>query len=798
MSGEEDLSAEASELLELLLAREGRGAAGPPLSHTQERLWRSVRLEPGSVYFNVAVTARLRGPLEVPRLRAALEAVVARHAVLRTTCAERDGAPIQALHPPAPFELPIEDLGGRADAEDAARRALEAQSRVPLDLGSSPLLQARLVRLGPDDHVLGLFTHLFVADGWSTRVLGRELTRLYASSAPGAPAPPPLALQYADFARAQREADSAVLEADLEYWKRELHGLPRQLALPTDRPYPRVPSHAGAKLSFALEPPLAEALRRLARREGATLFMTLVAGLHALLAGLSGQDDVVVGTLVSNRSRAGSEDLIGTFSNLLAIRARLGDDPAFSELLRRVRDAAVRAYGHQAAPFDRLLEELPVAGGGRNALVQVLLVLHEQPFARSLELPGIVVSPFAIDPRGARYDLSFEVVETGAELDFAVTYNADVLEAKTCRTWLDAYVGLLRAAAGAPERRVSALTEGIPRPVRAAATLETLARPATSPADEGRLAALWREVLRVESVSADDDFFDLGGHSLLAVRLMERVEQEFGRKLPLSALLEAPTLAELGRLLGEEKGPVSGVLVPIRASGSAPPFYLVHGLGGEVLGFRALAGHVDPRRPFIGVQDPRLFGDAEGTQSVESLGIRYFAEVQRMQPRGPYFFGGFCMGSAIAYEMARAATRAGESVALLAQIDSPPLPLGYRSRTRDRVRVVWNAAVSRLRTGETGPIEPNEAPMNQVHRRMLRRYRPARYAGPVALIFVEQGPLRASEDALASYRAIVDGDVEVLWLSGSHRDLTEARSAPQLAAILNELLSRADPPRDPR
>jgi len=783
---DDGLSPEARELLERLLARERGDEAGPPLSFTQERLWRSVRLEPESVYFNVAVTARLRGPLDAERLRRALEALVARHAVLRTTCAERGGVPVQAVHPPEAFELPVDDASASAGAEDAARRSLEAQARARVDLGRSPLLQARLVRLAAEDHALGIFTHLFVADGWSTRVLGRELTRLYADATL-----PPLPLQYANYARAQRQADAATLAADAEYWLRELEGVPRRLALPTDRPYPRTPSHHGGKLSFVVAPELADGLRRLARREGATLFMALLSGLHALLARLSGQHDVVVGTLVSNRSRAGSEDLIGTFSNLLAIRARLDDRPGFAELLRRVRDAAVRAYGHQALPFDRLLDELPVAAGGRNALVQVLLVLHEQPFAHSLALPGVTVEPFVIDPRGARYDLSVEVVETGAELHGTLTYNADVFDAATCARWLGAYVALLGAAVADPERPALDLVAEVEVPApRLADAAPPAPRAGPEAAAAGRLAALWREVLRVDSVGPGDDFFDLGGHSLLAVRLMERIEQEFGRRLPLSALLEAPSLAEMGRLLGEEK-PARGVLVPIRASGSGAPFYLVHGLGGEVLGFRALGEHVAPGRPFVGIQDPRVVGDLRGTESVESLAARYLAEVRRTQPKGPYFFAGFCMGSAIAYEMARETARSGERVALLALVDTPPLPLGFRARTRDKLRVAFDAAVSRLRTGETGSFEPDDSPLHKEHRRTLRRYRPGRYSGRVCLVFVEQGPPRAAEDALASLRAIVDGDVEVRWLTGSHRDLTEARSAPQLAAILNDLLARA-------
>jgi len=789
-----ELSAEAKELLDLLLAREGQGASGPPLSRTQERLWRVLRLQPSNTYFNVSASAHLRGTLDVEALRAALEDVVSRHAVLRTTCEERAGAPVQTLHPVAPFELSTLDAAGRAEAEGEARKALETRARAAFRLDHSPLLDALLVRVAGDAHVLGLFTHLFVADGWSTRVLGRELTRAYRNRVAGGPAAPALTLQYADFARGQRDAAAGTaFAADLAYWKGELHGAPARLDLPLDRPYPPAPSYAGRKLSFGIPAAVAESLRLLARREGATLFMSLVAGLHALLRSLSGQADVVVGTLVSNRNRAGSEDLIGTFSNLLALRARLDDDPDFTTLLRHVRDAAVRAYGHQELPFDRLVEDLSLSGGGgRTALVQAMLVLHEQPFAHSLDLPGLVATSFAIDPGGSRYDLSFEIVDSGRDLDLegSLTCNADVIDAGTARRWLDAYVSLLQRAAQEPARRVSEWTASLPRKTPPGAKASPPVVHAPKPGRDGRLAALWREVLKVDSLSADANFFDLGGHSLLAVRLMERIEQEFGRKLPLSALLEAPTLESLGRLLGEDERPRSA-LVPIRASGTRQPFYLVHGLGGEVLSFRALAERFDARHPFIGVQDPRVFGDTGRTESIESLAALYFEEVRHAQPKGPYLFGGFCMGSAIAYEMARAAVRQGDSVGLLVLIDPPPMPIAFRARRLDHLRVVWNAALSRLRTGETGGFEADDTPMDMLHRRVLRRYRPSRYSGAVDVVFVEKGPPRAAEDALASLRVVVDGAIQVSWLPGTHLDLSSGQSAPALADILSGLLARA-------
>ncbi len=790
MSAGPELSAEARELFERLLAREGQGVSGPLLSWTQERLWRTIRLQPTNPHFNVVASARLRGALDAAALRTALEDVVGRHAVLRTTCAEREGAPVQTRHEAAHFELEVVDLMGRPGAEAEARSVLEARARAPFHLARSPLLEALLVRVSADLHVLGLFTHLFVADGWSTRVLGRELTRAYRHRVAGEPAAPALALQYADFARGQREGTAAFHAADLEYWRAELRGVPARLDLPMDRAYPPAPSYAGGKLSFAVTEPVAESLRRLARREGATLFMSLLAGLHGLLGALSGQDDVVVGTLVSNRNRAGSEDLIGTFSNLLALRAHLHDDPDFTTLLGRVRDAAVRAYGHQELPFERLVEELSLGSGARTALVQAMLVLHEQPFAHSLDLPGLVATAFPVDPGGSRYDLSFVVVDTGAALEGSLTYNADVIDAATGRRWLDAYLSLLERAAREPERRLSEWTASVPRKAPRLEPAPTPVASAPGLGREGRLATLWREMLKVDALPANANFFEVGGHSLMAVQLMERIEQEFGRKLPLSALLEAPTLDSLGRLLGEDERPRS-VLVPIRSSGALPPFYLVHGLGGEVLGFRALSERLDARHPFVGIQDPRLLRDLDRTEGVLSLAARYFEEVRRAQPSGPYLFGGFCKGSAIAYEMACEAARVGEAVALLALIDSPPLPLGHRRRLRDRVRVAWAAAWSRLRLGEVGPVlEPEESPLRHEQRRALRRYRPSRYAGPVTLVFVEQGPPRAAEDAESSFHAIVDGSVEVAFVPGSHADLSDARNVDDLAAVLNRLLAR--------
>ncbi|HYW05316.1 MAG TPA: amino acid adenylation domain-containing protein, partial [Longimicrobium sp.] len=310
-----------------------RGVAGAdaPLSFAQRRLWFLERMEPGTATYNVPAALRLGGALDVAALERALGEIVRRHEVLRTTFTEVGGEPARRVSAAGEFGLAVETV---TDADAARRRVLEEAAR-PFDLERGPLFRARLFRVGPEEHVLLLAQHHIVSDGWSHGVLLRELTALYAAFTRGEPSPlPELPVQYADHAAWQRAYLSGpVLDKQLAWWKARLAGAPAVLELPTDRARPAARSNRGSYERFHLPPTLAGALRELSRREGVTLFMTLLAAWQALLGKYSGQEDLVVGAPVAGRTHREAEGLVGFFVNTLALRGDLAGDPSFRALL---------------------------------------------------------------------------------------------------------------------------------------------------------------------------------------------------------------------------------------------------------------------------------------------------------------------------------------------------------------------------------------------------------------------------------------------------------------------------------
>ncbi|HWK90397.1 MAG TPA: amino acid adenylation domain-containing protein, partial [Longimicrobium sp.] len=351
-----------------------------PLSFAQERLWFVQRMDGDTSAYHMPFAYRLGGALDVDALRRALDEVARRHESLRTFFPEVDGLPVQRIAPPASVPFPLHDLSGLGDdlREDEAGRVAAAHADDPFDLARGPLFRAALVRLAADHHLLLVNLHHVISDGWSTGVLWTELSALYGAFAAGRPSPlPEPALQYADFAAWQRAwLSGEAVERQLTYWRGALAGAPPLLELPTDRPRPPVQRHRGAAVGVVLDADAAAPLHALARREGATLFMVLLAALDVVLARWSGQDDVVVGTPIAGRTRAETEGMIGLFLNSLALRTDLSGDPSFREVLRRVRQATLDAYAHQDLPFERILEEIqPERSLSHTPVFQVMLNL---------------------------------------------------------------------------------------------------------------------------------------------------------------------------------------------------------------------------------------------------------------------------------------------------------------------------------------------------------------------------------------------------------------------------------------
>jgi amino acid adenylation domain-containing protein len=432
------------------------------LSFAQERLWFLDQLEPYNPFYNIPVAVRITGPLNVAAIDQSINEIIRRHEVLRTTCSTIDGNPMQVIAPDASFALPVVDLRHLPNPgrEDKARELATQEARKPFDLAHGPLFRATLLWLGEEDYVLLLITHHFVADGWSMGVLHREISALYENFSTGRPSPlPELPIQYADFGHWQRQLlEGQMLETQRAYWKKQLADAPAITELPTDRQRPSVQTYCGATQSFSLPTTLSEAVKALSRRQGVTLFMTLLAAFQTLLHRYTGQDDIVVGTAVSNRNRIETEGLIGPFANNLALRTGFSASPNFRQLLARVREVAVGAYAHQDLPWEKLIEELrPERDLSRNQLFQMLFVFHEHSLEQNLKLPGLSMKHFRIELGTARFDLSLGMTSEKKRLSGCVEYNTDLFDPSTITRFLGHFQVLLEAVVLDPDQPISTL-----------------------------------------------------------------------------------------------------------------------------------------------------------------------------------------------------------------------------------------------------------------------------------------------------------------------------------------------------
>ncbi|RKH11041.1 amino acid adenylation domain-containing protein [Corallococcus sp. CA053C] len=445
-----------------------------PLSFAQQRLWFLDQFEPDSAFYNIPLSVRLPGPLDVPALREALQALVRRHESLRTTFEVVQGQPVQRITPSLTLALPVVDLRELPEAarEAEAHRLAHEEARTPFQLQQGPLLRTRLLTLGDTEQLLLLTLHHIISDGWSVEVLLRELGVLYTAAQAGQPSPlPELPIQYADFAVWQRQwLSGPVLEEQLRYWKQQLEGAPAVLELPTDRPRPPVQVFRGGLHSFSLPGTLVAPLKALCEREQVTLFMTLLAAFKTLLHRYTGQEDLIVGTPIANRTRPELEGLIGFFANTLVLRTRLSGGSSFRQLLAQVREVTLGAYAHQDIPFEKLVEELkPERDLAYSPLFQVMFAL--QNLGRSLPEGGAPADAAAPVPGtgAAKFDLTAFLLEDTSGLQAGFEYNSDLFDAGTVARMAAHFENLLAAVVAEPDRPLSTL------PVLSQAELLTLA-----------------------------------------------------------------------------------------------------------------------------------------------------------------------------------------------------------------------------------------------------------------------------------------------------------------------------------
>lgn len=425
-----------------------------PLSSAQERLWFLDRFTSSSSAYNIAGAARLSGNLEKEVLKKSLAEIVCRHEVLRTSFVEVEGRPVQKICKETRLQFIEKDLQGAA--RERLNQELKEESRYRFELSQPGLLRCTLFQIAPQEHILLLVMHHAISDGWSITVLIRELKELYEAYREGKPSTlAELEVQYVDYTAWQREllARDEIKES-LDYWKKQLTGAP-VLQLPADFPRTDQPSYEGGivREGFGLE--LSAKLKELARREGVTLYMALLAGFQALLSRYTGQTDIVLGTDVANRNQLGLESMIGLFVNQLVLRTSLDGNPTFRKLISRVREVTLSAYAHAEVPFGKLVELLqPKRDFSRNPLFQVMVIYHNAPLPRQ-EFSGLKLEPLEIDIESSVFDLSLAfVVEADGEVRASLRHSS-LFKTATAQSTLKDLMVVLECMVQNPEMQVN-------------------------------------------------------------------------------------------------------------------------------------------------------------------------------------------------------------------------------------------------------------------------------------------------------------------------------------------------------
>jgi amino acid adenylation domain-containing protein len=461
----ESLSDDKRKLLEMMLNQESAEFNSFPLSFSQQRLWLLEQIESSSFAYNFPVALRLLGSLNVEVLEQSINEIIRRHEVLRTTFANVNGTPAQVIAESLSLSLAVIGLDNspRAASEQAVRESeaielCKQEIRQSFDLSKGPLVRATLFRLSDDHNILLIVLHHIIFDGWSKRILIKELATLYEALSKGEQASklPELTIQYADYAVWQRQSlQDESSQAQLSYWRQQLDADLPVLDLPTDYPRPAVQSFRGEAQYITVPEGLAEALKALSRREKVTLAMTVLAAFKILLHRYTGSQEIVVGAPIAGRNRTEVENLIGCFLNTLVLRTSLSGEPSFRELLQRVREMMLGAYSNQDLPLEILLQELQTRReASRTPMFQVFFNMLNLPDDR-FDLPCLTIESFLIDEVESKFDLTLYVKEQSNQIQLISVYNADLFEKARVSELLDQLKRLLEQIVDAPEKKIA-------------------------------------------------------------------------------------------------------------------------------------------------------------------------------------------------------------------------------------------------------------------------------------------------------------------------------------------------------
>ena len=713
-----------------------------PCTQTQLRCWVLDQLKPGNPALNVAVRWEIRGDFKASTIEAALRRIIQRHEILRTRFVERDGSPYQQVVESIDFRLSVIDLRSMP-VEQHEQRILsigEETASAPFDLSRPGLIRVSLLIVENERAFILITAHQSCFDGWSIRVLGREVGEIAAAIDAGrAPDLPELPLQYGDFALWQKAyLDSYGFETERNFWREQLVGAP-YFEVPSDHPRKAQKTSNGSIISVAKPLEFSERIENAARENRVSLYSYGAAVMSAMLHRYTGAGDILFGTQIAGRDHSDLENLIGVFINNLVLRFHVAPDASFLDHLRASSEVVAAALNHQRMPFNKLVEMVnPPRDPSRNPLISVNFNL-QKAFLEDRRYGSFELISAPSQSPGVIYDLSFIMIGRPSGWRMSIEYNTDLFDRGTIeillQMWQDAYelaLGRPTAslssliaprASGSPDpassraeaARVIALSDARASRVEAAEAAGDRRVPMSTSDRVAALAEIWARILDVKSVRSEDDFFALGGHSLLALRMLSAVKERFNVRPNLELLFRAPTLGGFVRgvfgddALEEEVPTTSGAWEATlykRGAGPCAVFTLNH----PFLYYRLASELADTVSVYnVNLLQGTLYSGTDQS-SLEQIAGDAIAAMPLDDVKGPIAVVGLCVNGVLAVEVARQLRAAGADVAFTAVIDSWA-PGYFRSLPKFRQRW-WNTEKRIRRIGHftggllTGRMRP--------------------------------------------------------------------------------------------
>ncbi|WP_433965022.1 condensation domain-containing protein [Tunturiibacter gelidiferens] len=677
-----------------------------PATQGQVRFWSLDQMHPGNPALNMPLMWQCRGELNVDLLAMAFTLAVRRHEMLRTTFAMVDGRLSQIIGGPYSVALPVKDLQDVPDAANSpeAGRLIREHAAYRMDLFNGPLLALKLLKFGPQHHLLLVTMHHIICDGISLGILLRDIAVFYeALMEEKKPVLPDLPIQFADFAVWQEEwRKSEAAETSLNFWRKTLGTNFGRLELPHDatpegRRDVRTDSESGDIETLLISPELTALAHEFCKNQNVTLNILLFSIFCALLHRVTGQRDIVIGSPCANRNED-TEELIGLFMNIQVLRVGVEPQETFRSLLTKVQDWTLGAYENQELPFEELIYDSHFSHNNTSFEIPIFF-LYQKSFMVIQRVAGLEITPLRSMSPGAVFEWMFAIVdrpEEGPRLQ--LEYNPNYYRPGTIQRYLTSFIALLESVvressiqlekmapaddflpAKLPDNQNQLVSRRNVRPLHekqfdgGAEIMEKLDEQVATISDpiEIQLLELWRSMLDVEEISADTNVFSLGVSSLSILRLVTRMNSLYSMGFGLASLISAPTIKMVAELVRRRYAPNTVTsLVPIQPVGTKRPLYIVHGAGGNVVNFYGLTTRIGADQPVYGVQAQALELDQPALLCIEDMAAHYLKEIRRVQPQGPYHLLGYSFGGIVVLEMAHQLLAAGETIGLLGMLDT--------------------------------------------------------------------------------------------------------------------------------